>query len=600
MKNRFLWQIFPSYLVIMLLALVAFAVNISFLIDGFYTRQIRETLEVRAMLVREVTQNSITSLNPEQIDTECKQLGKEAKARITIIDASGRVLGDSDGTPQTMESHLMRPEVQQSLKGEVGFNIRSSATLGQRMMYVAVPVVRNDQVIAVVRTAIPLIEIQHTLDNLTHSVIRYGILIALILAAVSLWHSWRFSRPLVLLQRAAREFAEGRLSQKIDISGAGEITDLAKTMNTMAQEIDSRIRASTRQHNEQQAVFTAMLEGVIAFDLSGLCLTLNAAAAKMLELDVSKAVGRTVGELIRNSDLQVFIQNALQSKPSAEEFILMPQPGRQELYLQVRASALLDSSDKYIGSLIVLNDMTRIYRLEQVRRDFVANVSHELKTPVTSIQGFIETLQDGALNNIEDAKRFLGIIARQTNRLNSIIEDLLLLCELEQQNEIIHVPMGTCNIRRLIDEAVELCRHKAQQRNIQIDIECPADLPANVNTSLLEQAVLNLTDNAIKYSPDGSRIIIYAQSKDNQLSIRVQDFGCGIAPEHQERIFERFYRVDKARSRQLGGTGLGLSIVKHIAQYHHGSVSVQSEPGKGCTFTITLPLDDVTFAKGSN
>jgi two-component system phosphate regulon sensor histidine kinase PhoR len=600
MKKRFLWQIFPSYLVIMLLALVAFAVNVSFLIDDFYTRQIRETLEVRAMLAREIVETPIESANLEHIDALCKEIGQEAKARITVIDASGRVLGDSDSNPQTMESHLMRPEVQQSIKGEVGFNIRPSATLGQRMMYVAVPVVRNNQVTAVVRTALPLIEIQHTLDKLTHSVIRYGILIALILAAISLWHSWRFSRPLVGLQRAAREFAEGRLSQKIDISGAGEITDLAKTMNTMAQELDERIRSATRQHHEQQAVFAAMLEGVIAFDLSGKCLTLNAAAARMLEIDAAKSLGRTVGELIRNSDLQMFIQNALQSKPSAEDFILMPQPGRQELYLQVRASALLDSSDKYIGSLIVLNDMTRIYRLEQVRRDFVANVSHELKTPVTSIQGFIETLQDGALNNIEDAKRFLGIIARQTNRLNSIIEDLLLLCQLEEQSEIVHVAKDTCHIRRILDEAVELCLHKAQQRNIEIKIECPFDITARVNASLLEQAVLNLTDNAIKYSPNGSRVIISTEVRNRQWYIHIQDFGSGIEAEHQERIFERFYRVDKARSRQMGGTGLGLSIVKHIAQYHKGSVHVRSEHGKGSLFTLAFPLEEINPSGGES
>jgi two-component system phosphate regulon sensor histidine kinase PhoR len=592
MKKRLLWQIFPSYLVITLLALIAFSINVSFLIDRFFINQTRQTLEVRAQLAREVMETSIDAMNLEQIDAACKKLGQETKTRITVIDFSGKVLGETDRAPQTMESHLMRPEVQQALKEQVGFNIRPSATLEQRMMYVAVPVLRNNQVIAVVRTSIPLIEIQHTLNALTRSVVRYGVIIAMILAAISLWYSWRLSRPLVLLQKGAEEFTQGRLTHKLDVSGKGEIAELAKTMNTMAEELDRRIQSATRQQNEQQAVFTAMLEGVIAFDTSGKCLTLNTAAARMLGLDVYKGIGKTVGELIRNSDLQKFVQNALQSVEPSERFILIPEPDTQESYIQVRTSALLDSSNKHIGALIVLNDMTRIYRLEQVRRDFVANVSHELKTPVTSIQGFIETLQDGAVNNIEDTKRFLGIIARQTDRLNSIIEDLLLLCELEQQGETIHVSTETSTIRRILDEVVELCRHKAQQRNIHIDIECPADLTAKVNASLLEQAVLNLTDNAIKYSPDGSRIIIRAEAKDRQWYIHVQDFGSGIAPEHQERIFERFYRVDKARSRQLGGTGLGLAIVKHIAQYHKGTVGVQSTLGKGSLFTITLPLSD--------
>jgi two-component system phosphate regulon sensor histidine kinase PhoR len=590
MKKRLLWQIFPSYLVIVLLALAAFSVNVSFLIDDFFIKQTRQTLEVRAQLAREVMEASIDAMNLDQIDTACKKLGQETKTRITVIESSGRVLGESDHAPQTMESHLMRPEVQQALKEQVGFNIRPSATLEQRMMYVAVPVLHDNQVVAVVRTSIPLIEIQHTLSALTRSVVRYGVIIALVLAVVSFWYSWQLSRPLVLLQKGAQEFAQGRLTHKLDISGKGEIAELAKTMNTMAEELDRRIQSAIRQQNEQQAVFAAMLEGVIAFDTAGKCLTLNKAAAKMLGLDASKSVGRTVGELICNSDLQLFIQTALQSIQPTEQFIVMAKPDGQELNIQASASPLLDSSSDYIGALIVLNDLTRIYRLEQVRRDFVANVSHELKTPITSIHGFIETLRDGAVDNPENARRFLDIVARQTDRLNSIIEDLLLLCELEQQDETIRVPRQMCIIRDILNSAVELCRHKADERTIQLDVECPPDLKSNVNASLLEQAVLNLADNAVKYSSPGGKVIISAGTEQNDLVIHVQDFGCGIAPEHQSRIFERFYRVDKARSRQMGGTGLGLAIVKHIAQYHQGTIRVESAVGKGSTFFLSLPV----------
>jgi two-component system phosphate regulon sensor histidine kinase PhoR len=598
MKKRLLWQIFPSYLVITLLALIAFAINVSFLIDSFFINQTHQTLEVRAQLAGEVMETAINTMNLDQIDAACKKLGQETKTRITVIESSGRVLGESDRAPQTMESHLMRPEVQQALKEQVGFDIRPSATLEQRMMYVAVPVLRNNQVVAVVRTSIPLVEIQHTLNKLTRSVIQYGLVIALILAGVSLWYSWRLSRPLVLLRQGAEEFAQGRLTHKLDVSGCDETAELAKTMNTMAEELDHRIQSTIRQQNEQQAVFAAMLEGVIAFDAAGKCLTLNTAAGKLLGLEASSAIGRTVGELVRNSDLQLFVQDALQSIQPAEKTVLMSEPARQESYLQVRASALLDSSNRHIGTLIVLNDMTRIHRLEQVRRDFVANVSHELKTPITSIHGFIETLLDGAVDNPENAKRFLNIVARQTDRLNSIIEDLLLLCELEQQDETVRVPRQVCIIRDILNSAVELCRHKADERTIQLDVECPPELKSNVNASLLEQAVLNLADNAVKYSSPGGKVIISAGTEQNDLVIRVQDFGCGIAPEHQSRIFERFYRVDKARSRQMGGTGLGLAIVKHIAQYHQGTISVQSALGKGSVFTLALPLPNVKHFEG--
>ncbi|MEN6309785.1 MAG: ATP-binding protein [Anaerohalosphaeraceae bacterium] len=593
MKRRLLWQIFPSYLVITIFALVAFSINVSFLVDAFLTRQTHEMLEVRARLAGASFEPLLADQDLVGIDALCKKLGPENKTRITLIEPSGRVLGESDKDPQTMENHLNRPEIQQAMTGVVGYSERRpSATLKQRMMYVAVPILRDKQVVAVVRTAMPLVEIEQAIGSLTHQVIRYAVIIAAVLAMVSLYFAWRLSRPLALLQQGARRFAQGQLTHKLDVGGKGEIAELAGAMNTMAEELNQRIEASLRQQNQQQAVFTAMLEGIIAFETEGKCLMLNTAAARLLQLDVDKTTGRTVGELIHNSELQTFVQNALRSPNSAEQFILMPDTDlRQDCYLQVRSSALLDSENRHIGALIVLNDMTRIYRLEQVRRDFVANVSHELKTPVTSIHGFVETLQDGAIHNPEDAKRFLGIIARQTDRLNSIIEDLLLLCELEQQGQSVHVPREVCAIRDILNEVVELCRHKAADRNIGIQMTCPADLKASVNASLLEQAVVNLVDNGIKYSNPDSDVSIAATAEDDRLIIRVQDKGCGIATEHQGRIFERFYRVDKARSRQLGGTGLGLAIVKHIVQYHKGSVSVQSTPGKGSTFVLSLPLD---------
>ncbi|MGH2270473.1 ATP-binding protein [Anaerohalosphaeraceae bacterium U12dextr] len=593
MKKRLLWQIFPSYVLIMILALVAFSMNVSFLVDGYLTRQTRQMLEVRARLIGSAMEPLLQAGDLNRIDALCKKLGQENKTRITMIEPSGRVLGESDKDPQAMENHLNRPEIQQAMTGVVGFSERRpSATLKQRMMYVAVPIFQDTQVAAVVRTAMPLVEIEHAIGSLTQQVIRYAIVITAILVLVSLYFSWRLSRPLALLQQGARRFAQGQLTHKLDVVGPGEIAELAQAMNTMAQELNHRIEASTRQRNQQQAVFTAMLEGIIAFETEGKCLMLNTAAARLLQLDADKATGRTVGELIHNSELQLFVQNALRSPHSAEQFILMPDADlRQDCYLQVRSSALLDSENRHIGALIVLNDMTRIYRLEQIRRDFVANVSHELKTPVTSIRGFIETLQDGAIHHPEDAKRFLGIIARQTDRLNSIIEDLLLLCELEQQGQSMHVPREICSIREILNEVVELCRHKAAERNIRIQMTCPAELKASVNASLLEQAVVNLVDNGIKYSNPDSEVTIAATAEHDRLVIRVQDKGCGIAAEHQNRIFERFYRVDKARSRQLGGTGLGLAIVKHIVQYHKGSVSVQSTPGKGSTFTLSLPLD---------
>jgi two-component system phosphate regulon sensor histidine kinase PhoR len=255
---------------------------------------------------------------------------------------------------------------------------------------------------------------------------------------------------------------------------------------------------------------------------------------------------------------------------------------------------LHDGSGRNIGVLVVMNDVTRLRRLENIRRDFVANVSHELKTPITSIKGYVETLLDGAIDNKEDAARFLGIVVKQTNQLYAIIEDLLSLSRIEKQSEDGEVALSIGNLHQILAEAVQTCQMKASEKNIRISINCPEKLQINMNATLLEQAVVNLVVNAIKYSDAGSEVIVAAEEKTqddgtSRVVISVRDFGIGIAKKHLPRLFERFYRSDKARSRKLGGTGLGLSIVKHIAQAHGGDVSVQSQEGQGSTFFISLP-----------
>lgn len=591
MKKRLLWQIFPSYVLIALLALVAFYWNVSILVDQFFTDQTRQTLEHRALLAAQILSDPIDKADLAFIDRLCKKMGQDVGMRITVIENTGRVLGESNADPASMDNHADRPEVQQALAGNVGYSERRpSATLKQRMIYVAVPILCRNQVVAVVRTSVPLTAIEQALHSLRHHFVQYSLLIVLGLALVSLGLAWKWSQPLALLQKGAEQFAQGNLKHRLDAAGGSEIADIARTLNTMAEQLDQRIQAAGRFQHEQQAIFAAMQEGLIAFDTQGRCLTFNTAAVKMLKLDPTKTRGLSVGELIRDNHLQQFIQKSLDSSQPGEEAILMLGANQTEVFLQARSSPLLGNDSELIGALIVLNDITRLYQLEQVRRDFVANVSHELKTPITSIQGFVETLQDGAIDSPADARRFLGIIERQAERLNSIIEDLLLLCELEQDGQVAHISFESCRIKDVLGEAVELCRYKAAQRQVQIHLDCQPDLMAKVNASLLVQAVLNLADNAVKYSSPGGQVSMAAISEEGNLVIRVQDFGCGIAAEHQARIFERFFRVDKARSRQLGGTGLGLAIVKHIAQYHKGSVSVQSIPGKGSTFTLTLPL----------
>jgi two-component system phosphate regulon sensor histidine kinase PhoR len=361
----------------------------------------------------------------------------------------------------------------------------------------------------------------------------------------------------------------------------------------MAEQLNERIRTIVRQRNELEAVFASMSEAVLAVDTDERVISLNKAAFDIFAIDEKQASGLLLQEAVRNIDLQRQVKQILDSlQPLQDEIVL--QHGASERFLQTNGVPLHDGSGKNIGVLVVMNDVTRLRRLENVRRDFVANVSHELKTPITSIKGYVETLLEGAMDNREDAERFLKIILKQTNQLYAIIEDLLSLSRIEKLSENKEVELSLGNLYPILEEAVQTCQMKASQKNIRISINCPEKLQARVNATLLEQAVVNLVVNAVKYSEDASEVIVSAAEKKlddgtNRVVISVQDFGIGIAKKHLPRLFERFYRSDKARSRKMGGTGLGLSIVKHIAQTHGGEVAVQSQEGQGATFFISLP-----------
>lgn len=416
---------------------------------------------------------------------------------------------------------------------------------------------------------------------------------ALVSAGVGWGIGWLLVRglvkPLHEIQAGIVPLARGDLSARLTPPDVEEFRPLASQLNEMVAALDERLRGMTRQSNEQRAVMASMSEGVIAVDLQQRVISLNRAASELLHFAQASAAGRPLQEVIRNADLRRFVAQALASDEPISGDIKML--GDNERVLQAHGTALRDAQGQTLGAVIVINDVTDYRRLENIRRDFVANVSHELKTPVTSIKGFIETLLDGALDNRDDSERFCRIIAKQTDRLHSIIDDLLSLSRIEQSEGGVDIPLESTGVREVLESAVHDCQRRADERQIEITIECDDQLRAAINAPLLIQAVLNLLDNAIKYSEERGRIEVSARSSGRQAVIAVRDQGCGIPAEHLPRIFERFYRVDRARSRTLGGTGLGLSIVKHIVNVHHGRVTVESSPGKGSTFSIHLPID---------
>jgi two-component system phosphate regulon sensor histidine kinase PhoR len=389
------------------------------------------------------------------------------------------------------------------------------------------------------------------------------------------------------MRNGVRKYADGDFSTRLKLSRTAEFAELAGEMNRMAQQLDDRLRTVVNQRNELEAVLSSMVEGVLAFDTNENLISLNQAASDLLGIRDAEVLNRPIQEVIRNSALQRFVSKTLANLEPIEDEIVLYSSGERNL--QAHGAPLTDVSGNRIGVLVVLNDVTNIRRLENIRREFVANASHEIRTPITSIKGFVETLLDGALDDRETARRFLGIISKHSDRLNAIVEDLLSLSKIETEAETGQVYLEKYPILEVVEEAVETCHTGIDDKRIKVRIECPEELTGRLNPSLMVQALINLIDNAVKFSHDGGNITITCTAAEDGIKIQVQDEGVGIEKIHIPRLFERFYRVDKARSRVLGGTGLGLAIVKHIAQVHNGEVSVVSSPGKGSKFTITLP-----------
>ena len=587
-RRRLLWQLYPSFLLITLLSLAAVTLYGAGVVRRMHVAQLDDDLAALARIAEESLATSIAGGDVPAVRERADTYARITGTRITIVAPLGLVMADSEEAPAVMDNHADRPEIAAALIGERGMSVRYSHTSRKPMMYVAVPSHFDGETAGVVRVALPMSRIEGVLYRMYWTVAGGWLVIALLAAGVSLNLSRKYSRPIEELTRAATRLADGDLRVRVPVHASSETADLAGTMNRAAELLEERFTALIQKSTEQEAVLSSMAEGVIAVDSSNAIINMNLAAASMFDIDAERATGRIIQEAVRNTDLQNFVaQTFAGAGPVEGDIVLRQEPPR---FLQAHGSVLRDRHDRSIGALVVLNDVTRLRRLERVRSEFVANVSHELKTPITSIKGFVETLGDGAIHNTEDAHRFLGIIQRHTDRLNSIVEDLLALSRIEQDVERGAVATEERGIAPILRAAVQLCRHTSDERRVTVRIECDDELSARVNAPLLEQAVVNLVDNAAKYSGEGATVEVSAAGRDRLLRVAVSDSGPGIEAHHLERVFERFYRVDRGRSRDLGGTGLGLAIVKHIAHAMGGSADATSTPGEGSTFTISVPV----------
>ena len=588
-RKRLVWQLFPAFLLVTFLSLVAVTWYAAASWREFHLQQTASDLETRARLVEMQLQGRFSPTAGSGTDELCKRLKKITATRLTVILPSGQVVGDSDEDPARMDNHGDRPEIKEALQGRVGVSTRFSYTLGHDMMYVAVPLKEQDRVVGVVRASLPMAAIAQALRTLFLKIALGAVGVILLVAFLSFLISRRLSQPLEDLKRGALRFARGDLSRKLPIPESEEMGSLAEALNHMAEQLEERFNALTRQGQEQEAILSSMVEGVMAVDTESRLITLNRAGAQMLRISPEMAKNLSIQEVVKDPDLQWFVTRTLSSQEPIEGEVVLETDGQR--IIQAHGVSLRDKEGMAMGTLIVFHDITHLRRLESARRDFVANVSHELKTPVTSVKGFVETLLGGALKEPENAERFLRIIAQQTDRLNEIIDDLLSLSRIEQEAERGQIFLETRRIKGVLEEAIHICEVKAKDKEITLYLTCPEDLRARINAPLLEQAMVNLVDNAIKFSGPGSIVQVEAERVGAEVIVRVQDQGCGIPKEHLPRIFERFYRVDAGRSRKDGGTGLGLAIVKHIAQAHGGRVTVGSSVGQGSVFSLHLLPD---------
>lgn len=591
-RKKLLWQLYPSYLLITLIAVFAVCWYSHKTFEDFYLSSLRDSLGVRLVFIEDRLLPLLKRGDEEQVREELAWLSRAASARITVIAPDGRVVADSHRSYLELDNHAGRPEIAQALNGTNGESVRFSSSLRRRMMYLAVPI-GSGKKFGVIRAAVPTTAIDQRISTFTSRVVLGGAIVAL-LAALTLWaFSRRVSRPLEEMRQVAQRFAKGDFSNRLEVPDTEEIAELAESMNRMAAQLDERIRTIVEQRAEQEAVLSSMVEGVLAVDAEERIININQTAARLLKTNVAGALGRSLAEVVRNSELQRLVAETLLDKGPVERDIVVRNTS-EEMFLTAHGTVLQDAEGHRVGAVVVLNDVTRIRRLETIRRDFVANVSHELRTPITSIKGFVETLLDGALASEADARRFLQIIANHADRLSAIIEDLLSLARIEQGVEHRGIELKEGKLRTVLEDAVQVCLTQAEERGVELKLECEPDLILPVNQSLVEQAVINLIDNAIKYSDPKSVVEVSGYSERDEAVICVRDYGRGVASEHHPRLFERFYRVDRGRSRhgseaQPGGTGLGLAIVKHVALAHRGRVNVKSSPGQGAAFFIFLP-----------
>ena len=581
MKNSLFSKVFGGYLVIICILLL-FIPFISFkLIRTYYVNTLTENLKNIAITTSPQIVSFLEKQRFQEMDRFLKNLTGKINARVTVIDKEGTVLADTEKDPSVMENHKIRPEVIDALSSGVGKSMRLSVTLEEEMLYVALPIDKNGTILGVVRMSIPLKQVNGLLRALQMRILLGIAIVTLLSIGIAFFLSRGLSKPVDTLASAAENLAKGKFDTRVYLQTSGELKGLETSFNEMAGRMEGLFGNLSRKNEELDTIVSSIQEILVVLDKDGRVKLTNESFRKALNNE--DVQDKFYWEVMRCPDFSELIMKVKEERKHRTKEIEF----RDKHYLC--SVTFLSSKQEMV---VVLYDITDLKNLERVKKDFVANISHELRTPLTAIKGFVETLEEE-----EDIKnvQYLEIIKRHTDRLMNIVNDLLLLSELEQAGTALEVE--DINLVSLTENILKVFEQGAKSKNIELKLIAGESMKVvRADSFKLEQMFINLLDNAIKYTEKGE-VSISLRQEDLKSIIEIQDTGIGIPGSHLPRVFERFYVVDKSRSKKLGGTGLGLSIVKHIVLLHGGTIDVESSLGIGTKFTVILPKNEPSCCK---
>lgn len=578
-----LWvRITFSFLVLIVPVLLLIAlIFVELLKDTYYDLKEEQLIQSSTFI------NHMIKMNDEGLQEKIDSLAQLNDSRITVISKTGEVLAESQNDVNEMDSHKNREEVQQILKDhkKSGLSIRYSETLGYQMMYSTIPIIEDGELIGVIRSSMSLSEIDKAMKSIWQVLFWVVGSAILLIGLLSIKISRSISSPVEEMIEVSEKLTNGQYETTVKSRPKGELGQLVTSINILSTSLDNQMKEIRDNEQRLSGVLSNMMSGVLFIDEEGKLILANKAAANLLSLEPDQLIGKNYVEVSRNVTLSQLIEKSVSTgkEVSQEVQLLFP----KERILDAHLAPYMDESGNLTGVIVVLHDMTAIRKLEKMRSEFVANVSHELKTPITSVKGFTETLLDGAIDDKEIARTFLEIIHKESERLDRLVHDILDLSTIEQQKN--HQQLSKVDLSALVHTAGEILKKKAKAKEIEIKLPSPTPVEINGVTDRIQQIILNLVANGIAYTGNGGTVEINILDHADTVDLIVRDTGIGIPSSELNRIFERFYRVDKARSRNSGGTGLGLAIVKHLVDLHDGTIQVNSEEGQGTEFIISFP-----------